>query len=101
LKLEAGFRPLGQGYRKPSVHRQGPLCMLSGVIRAADMKGGYTRIAVLPFLCRPSLGHLVFATNRGKMTQRIDVRIIWFFLSLFLLVFLLFLVLATLDHDEW
>jgi len=73
LKLEAGFRPLGQGYRKPSVHRQGPLCMLSGVIRAADMKGGYTRIAVLPFLCRPSLGHLVFATNRGKMTQRIDI----------------------------
>ncbi len=78
LKLAIGFAFLTQGYRLPSCFRQGPLCVLSGVVahkRALPFPSSDVQVAILPSICRPSvaIGRLVFGTNHGTDYDRVDV----------------------------
>lgn len=77
LELGDGWVPYGGPFAAPSVFRQGPLCVVTGL---AKLKGGSARhftsarhvIARLPEGCRPE-GRLVFNLNHHKFTMRVDV----------------------------
>lgn len=68
LLMVNGWRPYNNNYRRPSIRKEGNLCVVSGL---ATGNGG-TFVANLPKFCWPRK-RLIFGVNHHNYHQRIDI----------------------------